>query len=334
MNRERTLAAVAVGLVAVALLTAAALPGVLADREPDRPVRPGPVQVVEAPVSVGAVTGETAELILQTHLRHAGPPTPNVTIRFRAIDTDSGLLVTEHVVDVGTVAGDGERVVTQSLTVPREGGYRLEAVVFRNGTRVDSFQTNVAGMRALTPEYARSNASFTDDEVLPAVSVSVADVSDNRTTLSVAASLTATGPVDGDLSVTLVLRQVESNLVAARETTAVGEIREGRTVQETTELTVPSGYNYYVDAVLSRDGVVIDTARGVVNLDPERSVPQNETREDVEFQVGDFDDDGDDRNREDADTPMATETDGAGFGVGVATAAVLGTVLLFRRWSP
>ena len=334
MSRERTLTVAAVGLLVVSLLSAALLPGVIAEREPDRPVRPGPVQVVEAPVSAGDVTGETAELTLRTRLRHAGPPTPNVTVQFRAVDAESGLLTTRETVSVGTVTGDGERVVPGTLTVPREGGYRLEAVVFRNGTRVDTQQVTVSGLRALTPAYARANVSFTDDPVLPAVSVSVAEASNNRTTLSVSGSLTAGGPVGGDLAVRFVLRQADSSVVAARERVAVGDVRPGRTVRPTANLTVPSEYNYYVDAVLVRDGVVVDTARGVANLDPQETVSANESRRDVEFDVSDFEQgERDERRAEGAERTARTESAAPGFGAVTAAVALSALAFLARRWT-
>ncbi len=41
---------------------------------------------------------------------------------------------------------------------------------------------------------------------------------------------------------------------------------------------VPNDYNYYIDAVLLRDGVVIDTARGAANLNPTERLRENVTR--------------------------------------------------------
>lgn len=333
MDRERTLAGAAVLLVGIALLGAAVAPGVLADPSDDGPIRPGAVNVVDSAVSTGDITGQRAELTLHTTIRHRGNPTENVSVRFRAVDTDSGLLVDETTTQVGDLRSDGEREVMGTLSVPREGGYRLEATVYRNDTRVDSLRREVRGVSALTPAYAESNVSFTEDAVLDPVSVSVVEASADQTTLRLGGWLTAEGPSDGaDLSVTFIVRQAESNVVAARETVDSADLREGRSEMVTAEVTVPSEYNYYIDAVLVRDGVIVDTAPGVVNLDPTETIDANRTQQDVEFEAGDFaDEEGTQEPEYERATEQGTVTETPGFGPVVAILALLGMALL-ARW--
>jgi PGF-CTERM protein len=334
MDRERILAGGAVLVVGVALLGALVGPGVLADPGDEGPIRPGRVDVVDpaAAVSTGEITGQHAELTLHTPLRHYGNPTENVSVRYRAIDTDSGLLVDETRVQVGTMTGDGEREVRGTLTVPREGGYRLEATVYRNDSRVDGYSQSVRGVSALTPEYARSNVSFTEDAVLDPVSVSIVEAGEDRTTLELGGWLTAMGPSEGsDLSVTFIVRQAESNVVAERATVDAATLREGRSEMVTTEVSVPSEYNYYIDAVLTRDGVIIDTAAGVVNLDPTETIDRNQTERDVEFEAGDFDEEERTDREPERERRTETVTSTPGFGPVVAVLALLGAVLL-ARW--
>ena len=332
MDRERTLAGAAVLVVGIALLGAVVAPGVLADPSDEGPIRPGRVDVVDTAVSTGEITGQTAELTLHTTVRHRGNPTENVTVRFRAIDSESGLLKAEQRVAVGTMTSDGEREVSATLTVPREGGYQLEAVVYRNDSRVDSFSRTVRGVSALTPGYAESNVSFNDDAVLDPISVSVVEATDDRTTLELGAWLTATGPAQGnDLSVTFVVRQAESNVVASRSTVDAGDIREGRSTMVTTEVSVPSEYNYYIDAVLTRDGVIIDTATGVVNLDPTETIDANQTEQEVEFDAGEFaDTPAEEPEGEPRRTGAETVAETPGFGAVVAVLALLVAAVLAR----
>jgi PGF-CTERM protein len=333
MPRDRTLAAGAAGLVAVALLTAAAVPGVLADPTDEGPTRPGPVRIAETTIAPGTVSGETTVLHVQTRLDHRGNPTPNVSVRFRATDAESGFVAATRTVDVGTLDEDGETPVETNLTVEREGGYRVEATVFRDGERIGSGGKVVSGLEALTPAYARTSVGFTDSEALPPVALSVGAVEGNRTTLNLAATLTNRGDDPSeDLRVTVVLRQADSNIVAARTEAGVGTIRPGRT--ETVELraTVPSQYNYYVDAVLWKDGVVVDTARTAANLDPTERISVNETRREVELRVEDFAG-SDDGGAGDRPEPTETvSTSAPGFGIGAAVAALLSLALLARRW--
>jgi PGF-CTERM protein len=333
MPRDRTLAAGAVGLVAVALLVAAAVPGVLADPADDGPTRPGPVRIAETSIAPGTVSGQTTVLHVQTRLDHRGNPTPNVTVRFRATDAESGFVAATETVDVGTLEDDGETLVQTNLTVEREGGYRIEATVFQDGDRVGAGGKTVSGLEALTPEYARTTVGFTDSEALPPVSFSVGSVEGNRTTLDLAATLTNRGDDPSeDLRVTVVLRQADSNIVAARSEAQVGTIQPGRTETVETQVSVPSEYNYYVDAVLWKDGVVVDTARSAANLDPTERISVNETEREVELRVEDFSGDDEERPRPEGTEARTVSTSAPGFGVGVAVAAVLSLALLARRW--
>jgi PGF-CTERM protein len=257
-----------------------------------------------------------------------------VTLLVRAVDADSGLVETTRTLEVGTLRDDGETVVATNLTVERAGGYRIETVLFQDDRRVDAAGKTVRGLEALTPTYARSTVAFSDRAALPPLSVSVADAAGNRTGLNLAASLTNGGDAPSeDLAVTFVLRQADSNVVAARTTSDVDAIRPGRTATTTATATVPTGYNYYLDAVLTRDGVVVDTARTAVNLDPTRRISVDETEEEVEFRVEDFEsgDSAAGGQETEFETEAGTATSQPGFGVVAAVVALAAAALLARR---
>jgi len=125
MDTRTALLAAAAALLLAGAVGAVAAPDAIVDpREADE--RPGDVRIVDTVVSPGEVRGETAELRLGVDLRHRGSAVENVTVRHRAIGADSGLLVDETTVDVGTVDGGGERTINGSVDVEREGGYRIE----------------------------------------------------------------------------------------------------------------------------------------------------------------------------------------------------------------
>jgi PGF-CTERM protein len=338
MNREVALAGAAVGVVLVALVASVAVPGVLADPTEDGPVRPGPIRIAEVQIGYddADVRGGTVTLDVETRVRHDGNPTPNVTLLVRAVDAESGLVETTQTVEVGTLRDDAETAVETNVTVEREGGYRIETVLYQDDSRVDEDGKTVSGLEALTPAYARTDVGFTETDTLPPVSFSIseANAGGNRTTLDLSASLTNRGDGDSeDLSVTFVLRQAESNIVAARETATVGTIRPGRTTTASTLVTVPSGYNYYVDAVLTKDGVIVGTAQTAANLDPTKTISVDETEEDVELRVEDFESDERDAEERTDRARGTAETSTPGFGVVVAVVALLAAALLARRTS-
>jgi len=336
MRRETALAAGAVGVVLLSAVAAVLVPGALADPSEERPVRPGPVDIADMEIAAGDVTGDTVTLNVETRLSHRGPPARNVSLRVQAADTESGLVETTRTVSVGNLTEEREVAVPTNLTVEREGGYRIRAVLYRDGQRIDSGSRELRGLEALQPPYARSDVRFASADALPPVSFSVAESGEERTTLALQLALTNEGDERPEnLRITVTLRQADSNIVANRTSVSVGSIRPGRTATVETRLAVPAGYNYYIDAVLWKDGVIVDSARGAANLDPSETISVNETRREVELEVGDFtrgEDEEGGRPVPEA-TGQPTAGGGPGFGVGVAVVAMLTAALFARRWT-
>lgn len=337
MSREALLAGGALVVFVTTLLAVGVVPGILA--QPADDIRQSRLAVDDTTLSASQVGGESATLQITTYLRHAGGPAENVTVVYRAVDTDTGLLATTVERDVGSVTTGGERAVTGNITVDRQGGYRIETIVYQDAQRVETTRTTVNGVGSLQPDFARSSVRFHSFEGLadiPAVQYSIAEVSGNRTTLEVSTLLTNAGSESaGGVRVIVQARQAESNIVADTAEIQVGDVSPGATVRPDTSMTVPDGYNYYLDAILYKDGVIVGTAQSAANLDPTETISTNETRRDVSLEVEDFEREREQRAGEASPTEVA-EAQEPGFGVAVAIAgALLGVGLLVtRRWSP
>jgi PGF-CTERM protein len=337
VQREVALLGGFVVVVLAAGLVAALVPGAVAAPDDDEPR--GFVGLREMSVAHGPIGGESVTLTVEARLQHRGGPAENVTVEFRAVSTDSGLREATTVESAGTLTKEQEVPVRTNLTVPRTGGYRIEAVVFRNGQRAADGQTTVRGVEALTPAYADTAVEFHQfsgggEGTIPVIGYAIADAGDQRTTLNVSTYLTNTGDTPSeDLRLELVARQADSNIRAAERSITVGTIQPGQTARPSTTLTVPSEYNYYLDAVLWKDGVIVGTASGVANLDPQETIAVNQTRRDLGLRVGDFErgsGGGDSVEGTPMQTDRETAASGPGFGVGVALFALLGTILLGR----
>lgn len=333
MVPERALLLGAVALVLLSVVGAAVVPDAV--EAPTDPERPSALDIEEVTIAAESVSGASVTLAVEAAVAHRGGPAENVTVRFRAIDLESGLLETSREVAVSAIRGDRERQVTGELTVPRSGGYRIETVVYHDDRRVATAAKAVSGVGTLRPAYAQTPVAFhesTTDQ--PVVEYSIVEAGGDRTTIRVQVYLTNTGDDPaGGLQLALKARQADSNIVAADADVVVGEIRPGRTVTPSAELTVPSEYNYYLDAQLWTDGVLVGSARSAANLDPTETVSVNETRRDVGLEVRDFERTPAERPRRETE---AAETGGQpGFTAPLAAAAVLVAIgILARRRSP
>ncbi|MFC7079676.1 DUF7490 domain-containing protein [Halorussus caseinilyticus] len=339
MNRETILAGAIALVVAVSVLAVAVVPGAIADADTERdPVRPGHLDIQEVSIAPGPVSGGTATLQVDTRLAHSRGRSENVSVLVRAVHLESGLVETTKQTPVSTISGEREVSVLQNVSVERSGGYRVETIVYRDDERIAEGSKEVRGVGTLTPEYARTSVRFhwQGGDGLPPIEYTVADAADNRTTLDVSTFLTNEGDAASkELRVVFTARQADSNIVADRASVEVGTVRPGRTATPSVELAVPDGYNYYLDAVLWKDGVIVGTARSVANLNPTETVEANETVREVGLEVGDFDGDRQDEKRRDYEETVteSAAADGGvpGFGVGAATAALVGALLLARR---
>jgi len=333
MKLEKAVVAAALVVVVASGVAAVVVPDAVADPADD--LRPGTLTVEELPIAPGEVTGETATLAVEARLSHFGNPTENVTVLFRATDSESNLVATEQTVDVGILEDDRETPVEANLTVDREGGYAIETIVFRDGERVDRATRRVSGLEALRPAYADSNVAFAETGAVQPVSVAVGSTDDDSVTLALSGALTNDGDEQtDDLDVTFTARQADSNVVADRLTVPVGDIRAGRTATVDADVSVPNEYNYYIDAVLWRDGVHVDSAQSVANLDPSERISADETDQAVAFEASDFES-GSTRDgrsgRPESEDSTSEET--PGFGLSVGLVALLATALFARRRS-
>lgn len=339
MRRALVLAGVLLAVVAASVGFALAAPDVFPEQEDDTRMN-GTVEVTELTVSAGSVTGETVEMRLDARLANRGGASENVTVEFRAVGTASGLVDARERVAVGDISQPRERRVVTNLTVDRGTDYRLETIVYRDGQRRGTRSKTVSGTGSLTPEYADVPVEFHEftNPYLPVVEYAIEDVQNNQTTMAVWTHLTNRGVDQSDsLRVVLKARQVDSNIVADQTEVRIDSVGPGRTTVPRATLSIPSSYNYYLDAVLYQDDVIVGTARSGASLDPTETVDVNTTTQDVGLEVSDFEespdeqdsDRDDDVDRGESDRAETTTVAGPGFGVIVTLAAL---VALAVRW--
>jgi PGF-CTERM protein len=343
VNRERTLAAAAVAVLVVAAIAAVAVPGALARKAAeDEESPPSSLTLREPRVSAGEVSGETAEVSLDVRFDHDGGPAENVTVEVQAIDEDTNLVETTARKSLGTIEGEREVRTRLNVSVEREGGYRFDIRLYENGERVTTGSTTVRGVGSLTPAYERTGVTFQGFEStsadLPSVTFSIGATANNRTTLETRTFLTNGGDETADrIELAVRARQVDSNIVADRARIDVGSIDPGATVTPEATLDVPDEYNYHLDAILLKDGVVVETASAPATLDPSLPTAGNETTNDDDgLETGDFQQDAEsaDGSPDEPDRPPETETSassGPGFGAPVALVALVAAALLARR---
>ncbi len=332
MKRERILVGAIAVIIVATVLTLAVLPGAIAtESSDDHP--PSRLQIKDVAIAPGQISGGTATLRVETRLEHKGGSAENISVLVRAIHLDSGMVEATTRKRVPTIDGNKETSVSENISVERRGGYRIETVVFDNGERIAEGSKKVQGVGTLQPAYERTNLNFHwkgDTNEFPPIDYSIADVQNDTATLNVSTYLTNEGD-DASKSVRIVFiaRQADSNIVADRVSVPVGTIKAGRTANPAATVTVPDGYNYYLDAILWKDGVVVGSARSAANLDPSKTLSVNETQTDMALSISDFQEDN--RPKSKQTTTSANDAGQPGFTVLAGIVALLGARLFARK---
>lgn len=314
---------------------AVAVPGVL--EPPSEDVRESHLDMRQPYVGASDINGETVTLSLSNRLEHRGGTAENVTVETRAIDTETGLVTATERQTLGDISGDRDVPFTTNVTVERAGGYRIETEVYANQRRQTGHRGTVSNLAALVPPESQSAVGFHDfdneNTPLEAIAYRIERVRNNRTTLNVTTYLTNTGDDPaGGVELRVRARQADSNVIADAGTVQVGEIQPGRTATVSTELTVPDGYDYWLDGVLSSDGVIVATESSVADLDPTAELEPDVERTETGFQSGDFAEEPEPEEREMA--AEATEVSGGsgpGFTAVGALAALLAVIAIAAR---
>ena len=336
MKREYALIGAAVVVVVLTVLLALFVPGTLAEDERSESVPEGDVHLSEIRLTPTNVTENSATLTVTNWLSHKDGTSKNVSMLVRAVDTDDGLVKTRKRQSVGELTGDRDDAIEVNVTVERSGGYRFETLVFVDGERRDTRSVTVDGIEGLEPASAKSGLRFHDfGSLFPTITYEVTAVDSNNVTLNTRAFLTNRGDqTTRDLQLLVRARQGDSNVIADRAVTDVPDVRPGRTGTPTVNVTVPANYSYQLDAVLTRDDVLVDTAAAAANLDPTQTVEVSKTTESIDLDVEDFvrDDQPSDGGR---DTPESTTVsgggDGPGFGLVAGLTGLLVSALVFRH---
>jgi len=348
MRRETVLAGgVAVVLVATALFLAFVPGAIDPPEEREDPEPTGRLSIAEVTIAPGDVSGASATLQVDTRIRHRGNDGDNATLEVRAVSLESGLVRASQRIPVESITSNGETHVRTDLSVPRSGGYRIETILYQDGKRVHEGRKEVRGVGSLTPAYAADPVGFhrfrgPGSEEFRPIEYAVADVEDERVTMAVTAYLTNNGDLaSDDLRIEFTARQADSNIVTDETTVEVGNVRPGATVTPSGRLTVPDGYNYYLEAQVWEGDTLLTTARSAANLnpDPNESISVREDPDDEGgLEVGEFESDrkaGDGADFDERDArerePMSGDG-GPGFGAGVAVLALLALALIGRRY--
>lgn len=222
------------------------------------------VAVTDLTVGADKVTGAEVALNVTTEIQNVrGFSTGISRVQLRAYDTASGLVAAEQATDAGFLGIGGTGTVTQVITLPRTGSYRLVSTVFENGQRKGQGEKTVYSLERLVPDVQEIGLSITDIDFL------VKKVAGDRATIQTDIYFTNDNrDPSGAFDVEVKAKEEDARLLADKQRAHIESIQPDATRISSVTLSVPDQYNYLVEIIVWKNETIVKRGEGVVRLRP------------------------------------------------------------------
>ena len=240
--------------------------------------------IAETDISPERVTSTDVLLNVTTYVENRGDgESGEAKLILKAFDSASGLLVGETTTSAGSIDEDKTLPVSQLISVEREGGYRIDVVLFEDDRRLRRQSMQISGIGDLTPNIHDIGIRIQEMDFL------VKNVTDSRVVIGVDLYLTNEGDSTSEnLSMLVKAREVDAGLLADKVWITTGSIKKETTIIRSCEIAVPDGYNYIVEALIWKNDTIVERGEGVVQLNPKRTIPKDEEIVSDKIRVDDF----------------------------------------------
>jgi hypothetical protein len=224
------------------------------------------VTIADIDISAEALNIAEALLNVTTYLDNSGDAkSGEIDIVVKAYDADTNLLVMSNKTKVGEIDGRKTKSASTYLTLPKEGGYRLQIIVFEDDKGIQRAETMIYGLTRLEPPSVAKIAIREIDFFVEAVEVEgEKEYAIINTTLYVDNLKEDVS----DLDVLIKARDNETRLIADRRWEALGALKEGTTSLHYTGLRVLNGRDYIFEVQVWQSERVIKESSGMVLLSP------------------------------------------------------------------
>ena len=271
---RKTRIALLCGIILISLMTC----GCLRDFEESR------LMITDIDISAERVTSTSVLLNVTTYIENNGNgESGEAELLLKAFDSASGLLVGESTTPAGSINKDRTVSVSQLIDVEREGGYRIDVVLFEDEKRLRQRSVQISGIGDLTPNINDIGIRIQEMDFL------VENVTDSRVAIGVDIYLTNEGDFTSeDLPMLVKAREVDAGLLADKVWITTGNIEKEKTIINSCNISVPDNYNYIVEALIWKNDTIVERGAGVVQLNPKRTIPKDEEIVSSDIRVRDF----------------------------------------------
>ncbi|MBN1763164.1 MAG: hypothetical protein JW878_08855 [Methanomicrobia archaeon] len=226
------------------------------------------ISIVDIDIAAEALDIAEASLNVTTYLDNSGEAASGeIDVLVKAYDATTNLLVTTNQTKVGSVGGEETRRASTRVTIPKEGGYKLQIVVFEDGKGIQRAETMIYGLTSLEPPSVAKIAIREIDFFVEAVEVAKEGTGEYAL-INTTLYIDNLGRDVSGLRAFIKARDNETRLITAKRWEDLGALKEGTTSLHYTELCVLNGRDYIVEVQVWQSERIIKESSGMVLLSP------------------------------------------------------------------
>lgn len=235
-----------------------------------------PLSVTDMEIVPGQIKTSTIELKVTTYIKNSGEgpqaeSSKNTSLLLKATSLDRDFLVNQSITFIGKIEPEKTVNVSQILTLPKKGGYRLQAMLLEEEKQMGSGYRTVSNLESLPADSKVINLRIDQIDFL------VRTVEKGKAVIQSDIYITNSGArTSQDYKLMLKATDIDSLLVADKVWSNTGMIGPDETAIRSVNLTVPDRYNYVVDVLLWSNSTIVGQGQDYVQLNATTMLSEKE----------------------------------------------------------
>lgn len=215
--------------------------------------------------------------------KYQGDTDKNTSLILKVYSRESGLLEVQEELKLGKLKAGETRAVSQSLSLPKTGGYNIRSVIFEDKIQKGSGEIKVYNLDFLPADVQEIGIEISE------MDFRVRKVEDGKVLIESDIYLTNEGKKTSQDFRTLVkVREMDAGLLADKVWIQTGEIKPEATVIRSVNLTMPDQYNYAVEVLIWNNDTIVRRGEDYIQLHPEIEVKDKTATETKKIQTSEF----------------------------------------------
>jgi uncharacterized protein (TIGR03382 family) len=235
-------------------------------------------------ISASHVRSSYVDFNVTTYIENYGKiASKNTSIVLKAYDGQNGLLQKQIRAPIGSIRIGSTACISQSLELPRKGGYSIQINLYEGDTRKTTRSISVSNLESLPADVKNIGIEIGEMDFL------VRNASNKKVVIENDIYFTNEGADNSsEFDVLVKARERDAQLIADKKWLKLGSIKPEKTVIRSVNLTVPDQYNYVVEVLVWSNNTVVKRGEGAVLLSPQVKLAEGERIESRSIDSGGF----------------------------------------------